>query len=147
MNALNIILISIITFTLTELFRYYFGFHSFLKKQKKGWIGFDLDGTLAMNYNGIFNPKEIGSPIPSMIALLRKYIEEGKEVKIFTARVSTNGTIHSIYDAVVARHFIHKWCEKNIGRKIDVVSVKDFRMRLLYDDSVIRVKTDTGEIV
>ncbi|MCX6752049.1 MAG: hypothetical protein NTZ87_00915 [Candidatus Nomurabacteria bacterium] len=148
MNILIIILIVIVTFLLVEFFRYLFGFHSFFKKQKDRWIGFDLDGTLAINPpHGKFNPKIIGNPISPMIELLQKYINEGKEVKIFTGRVSTNGTILSVYNAIITRYFIQKWCKKNIGKKMDIVSTKDFKMKLLYDDSVIQVKTDTGEII
>lgn len=137
----------IVGILLTELFRCYFGFQSFLKRQKKSWIGFDLDGTLAVRCRGIFNPRDIGEPIPVMIELIKKYINEGKDVKILTARVSTNGTVISIYNAVVGQYYIRAWCKKHIGQKLDVVSVKDFRMQLLYDDCVVQVKTDTGELI
>ena len=50
-----------------------------------GWIGFDLDGTLAktMNWKSL---DDIGEPIAPMVALAKKYIAEGREVRIVTAR-------------------------------------------------------------
>ncbi len=147
MNIFSIILIICLTFVFFEFLRYSFGFHSFLKKQKRSWIGFDLDGTLAFLIPGPFDPKVIGDPILPMVKLLQRHIHEGKEVKILTARVSTDGTVSSIYNAVITRYFIQKWCQRHIGKKLDIVSIKDFKMKVLYDDSVVRVEADTGKIV
>ena len=53
----------------------------------KGWYGFDLDGTLAKYYKweGF---DHIGEPIEPMVDLIRRMHDEGKVVKILTARVS-----------------------------------------------------------
>lgn len=53
----------------------------------KGWYGFDLDGTLAVydKWEGI---DHIGEPIKPMVDLIKKLHDEGKVVKILTARVS-----------------------------------------------------------
>lgn len=51
------------------------------------WIGFDLDGTLAM-YDGWKGIEHIGDPIPEMRDLICRLHGEGKRVKIFTARVA-----------------------------------------------------------
>jgi hypothetical protein len=147
MQPLYFILIFILGLLSAELFRQYFGFHSFFKKQKDSWIGFDLDGTIATKYSGPFNPRIIGEPIPSMISLIQEYIREGKEVKIVTARVSTDGTLISLYNAIIGQYIIQAWCKKHIGQTLDVISAKDFKMRLLYDDLAIQVKTDSGELV
>jgi hypothetical protein len=60
-----------------------------------GWIGFDLDGTLALwgyelhpvTRETHYDVLQIGPPIPAMVALCKSLIVEGKEVRIFTARV------------------------------------------------------------
>lgn len=51
------------------------------------WIGFDLDGTLAVydTWKGI---DHIGAPVAPMVELLKKLHDEGKVVKILTARVA-----------------------------------------------------------
>ena len=53
----------------------------------KGWYGFDLDGTLA-KYDKWEGIDHIGEPIELMVALIKKMHDEGKVVKILTARVA-----------------------------------------------------------
>ena len=60
-----------------------------------GWIGVDLDGTLA-EYHGWHDDGRIGKPILPMVARVKKWLAEGKEVRIVTERVwplGTNGSI------------------------------------------------------
>lgn len=53
----------------------------------KPWYGFDLDGTLAVydKWEGI---DHIGEPVKPMVDLIKKMHDEGKVVKIVTARVA-----------------------------------------------------------
>lgn len=53
----------------------------------KEWIGFDLDGTLA-KYDGWKGIDNIGEPVKPMVDLIKKLHDEGKVVKILTARVA-----------------------------------------------------------
>ena len=53
----------------------------------KGWYGFDLDGTLA-KYNKWEGIDHIGDPVKQMIDRIKKMHDEGKVVKILTARVA-----------------------------------------------------------
>lgn len=53
----------------------------------EGWYGFDLDGTLAV-YDGWKGIDNIGEPVRPMVDLIKRMHEEGKVVKILTARVS-----------------------------------------------------------
>lgn len=53
----------------------------------KGWYGFDLDGTLA-KYDKWEGFDHVGEPIKPMVDLIKKMHDEGKVVKILTARVS-----------------------------------------------------------
>ena len=53
----------------------------------RGWIGVDLDGTLAY-YDGWKGPEAIGEPIPRMVDRVLGWVNEGREVRILTARVS-----------------------------------------------------------
>ena len=55
----------------------------------KGWYGVDLDGTLA-EYHGWVSPTHIGAPIPKMLYRVGRWLAEGKEVRIMTARVHPN---------------------------------------------------------
>lgn len=52
-----------------------------------GWIGFDLDGTLA-KYDGWKGLDHIGDPVEPMVERIKKLHERGVKVKILTARVA-----------------------------------------------------------
>lgn len=118
----------------------------------EGWIGVDLDGTLAI-YNGWKPDDSIGEPIPLMIERVKGWIKEDKKVKIVTARVciSNEYSLESEKSATVSfsltqTKLIRKWCKEHIGRVLPVTCQKDFNMIELWDDRVVRVKTNTGEI-
>ena len=103
------------------------------KKFKSGWIGVDLDGTLA-RYDGFKGPEHIGEPIPAMVNRIKKWIAEGKTVKIFTAR------------ACVADHvkYVKEYIVQHIGHDLEVTNVKDYGMIELWDDRAVRVKYNQG---
>lgn len=111
---------------------------------EKGWIGVDLDATLAY-YDGWKGAEHIGDPVPKMLERVKKWLEEGIEVRIFTARVSGDGRA-GIPTAEV-RKAIEDWCEKHVGRKLAVTCTKDFHMRELWDDRCVQVQPNTGEPV
>lgn len=101
-----------------------------------GWIGVDLDGTLA-EYGGWLGPHHIGRPIPAMVARVKEWLREGKFVKIFTARVSYG-------DPNNCRAEIEKWCIEHIGQALPVTNEKDFGMIELWDDRCVQVELNTG---
>lgn len=107
-----------------------------------GWIGVDLDGTLATYAPGDFKrhgPCHIGEPIPRMVARVIGLLNQGETVKIFTARASDPDP--EVIPAIKA------WCLKHLGVELEVTNVKDFEMKTLYDDRAIQVRTNTGWIV
>jgi hypothetical protein len=115
-----------------------------------GWIGVDLDGTLA-EYHG-WNDGQIGAPIPAMVARVKRWIAEGREVRIFTARVGFGAGYSAESDRSDDEGFswdqrilIEAWSEKHLGVRLAVTAVKDFGMITLWDDRCVRVKMNTGE--
>ena len=102
-----------------------------------GWIGVDLDGTLA-EYGGWKGAAHIGTPIPKMLERVRLWLAEGQEVRIFTARV--HGP-----DGEEARKHIQDWLLKHLGAVIPVTNQKDYGMVELWDDRAIQVRINTGE--
>ncbi len=52
-----------------------------------GWIGVDLDGTLA-EYHGWVSEQHIGAPVPVMVERAKAWVARGVEVRIFTARIA-----------------------------------------------------------
>lgn len=120
-----------------------------------GWIGVDLDGTLAYydHWRGI---EHIGEPILPMLERVRRWVwDEGKDVRIFTARVDggevaiaagdSNGEAHRNVDAV--RGHIEAWCFNHIGKILPVTCKKDYGMIELWDDRAIQVIPNTGRTI
>ncbi len=104
-----------------------------------GWIGVDLDGTLAL-YDGWKGASHIGEPIQPMLARVRTWLAEGKTIKIFTARVAIPEPDRS--NAV--RH-IHEWLESHGLPRLDITNVKDLAMIELWDDRAVQVEFNTGQ--
>ncbi|CAK8738294.1 hypothetical protein SODG_001993 [Sodalis praecaptivus] len=59
-----------------------------------GWIGVDLDGTLAESRTG--QGTRIGKPVVPMMQRIRRWLSEGREVRIFTARAATAGGVRAV---------------------------------------------------
>lgn len=101
-----------------------------------GWIGVDLDGTLA-HYDGHRGIEHIGAPIPAMVERVKRWLAEGRNVRIFTARVTHHDTNR-------ARSYVEFWCREHLGQVLPVVCTKDLDMDELWDDRVVAVEPNTG---
>lgn len=109
-----------------------------------GWIGVDLDGTLAHS-NCAWKNGEIGPPVPLMVARVRKWLAEGEDVRIVTARADL--AAHTAAEITRTLHNIENWCVKHLGQVLPVRCSKDPRMLALYDDRAIQVERDTGRLI
>jgi hypothetical protein len=108
-----------------------------------GWIGCDLDATLA-KYDGWVAPDHIGEPIMPMLRRVTAHLARGEEVRIFTARVYSDGTPKRNMEVAIARQAITEWCLKHIGLALEITCTKDFGMKFLYDDRAIQIEPNTG---
>ena len=113
--------------------------------QSTGYIAVDLDGTLAV-YNEWEGLCTIGEPVPLMVKRVKKWLEEGKRVKIFTARVGPQDLSRKVseYDVAAARTAIENWCLVQLGQKLEITNEKDFAMIELWDDRCVPVEKNTG---
>jgi len=109
----------------------------------RGWIGVDLDGTLAI-YNGWNGTDDIGKPVEAMVHRVKGWLRNGTNVKIMTARVASN---HSPEERENATRVIKKWCVEHIGKELEVTAEKDFCMIELWDDRCVRVEHNTGRVL
>ena len=110
-----------------------------------GWIGVDLDGTLAA-WDGTWRgPRHIGEPVPAMVDRVRGWIDAGHEVRIVTARVAPVDVAAA--DLSAAREAIQAWCLTHLGKQLPITATKDFRMLALYDDRCVRVEINTGRLL
>lgn len=130
----------------------------------KGWYGFDLDGTLA-KYDGWRGIDHIGEPVKPMVELMKRMHDEGKVVKIMTARVAPrrleDGSIGEQFTWLTrepssdpaakytATRYIQDWCEETaqLGFIPEIVYQKDHLMLELYDDRVKQVVPNEGWLV
>lgn len=102
----------------------------------KGWIGVDLDGTLAL-YDKWRGPEHIGQPVPAMLARVKSWLAEGRLVKIFTARACDPLNIP----------YIELWLEEAGLPQLEITNTKDFSMIVLWDDRCVQVEPNTGKIL
>jgi hypothetical protein len=93
----------------------------------RGFKGVDFDGTLVKGGEG-FN-----EPVMPMVNLVRKWLAEGEDVIIFTAR----GWQKNVED----------FCVKYFGKPLVVTNVKQRGMSEWYDDRAIAVERNTGRIL
>jgi len=107
-----------------------------------GWIGVDLDGTLA-HYDRWRGEMHIGEPVPEMLERVKRWLSEGRVVKIFTARVSTRDK----QELTAVLGAINEWSAQHIGEQLEVTCIKDYSMVCLYDDRVVQVETNTGKLI
>lgn len=107
----------------------------------KGWIGVDLDGTLA-RYDEWQGEDHIGEPLQPMVERVKVWLAQGKEVRIFTARASAWGRPTERLQKNIA--LIEEWCERHIGKKLPVTSDKDYECVAIWDDRAIQVEFNTG---
>lgn len=122
----------------------------------KPWIGIDLDGTLA-EYNGWQGPEHIGAPIEKMVERVKAWLAEGKDVRIFTARVSypnpadldvsTEEYAKRKNEAEIARLAINIWCARVFGRYLPITNQKDYGMVFCVDDRCKQVIPNTGVLL
>jgi len=106
------------------------------QKIPRVWTGVDLDGTLAY-FDRMSSYDKVGEPVPAMLALVKKMINNGVRVKIFTARVEDPEQLP----------IIRKWLKDNNLPELEITNIKDFNMRMLYDDRCIQVERNTGRLI
>lgn len=110
------------------------------KMARRYAIAVDLDGTLA-EYNGWQGIHHIGAPIPEMVEKVQKAHATGKEIHIFTARVSDKE------DGDVAAQFIAAWCDQHDIPFVSITSNKHKFFQEFWDDRAIQVIPNTGQFL
>lgn len=110
-----------------------------------GWIGVDLDGTLA-HYDRHRGVGHIGEPIEPMCARVRQWLEEGKDVRIMTARITVvpGCTDYREEEIQINIAAIQLWCLEQFGKTLPITCTKDYQMLELWDDRAIQVEPNTG---
>jgi hypothetical protein len=117
-------------------------------KEERAWIGVDFDGTLATTVTKEWDGP-LGEPIAPMVARVKRWLVEGRVVKILTARASRyddNGWKLDEAKLKCVINRIQTWCSVHLGQILEVTESKDHNMIELWDDKAIGVARDIGEI-
>lgn len=101
-----------------------------------GWIAVDLDGTLA-EYHGWQGERHIGAPIKAMVDRVKKWVHDGQEVRLFTARARIGPGIP----------FMQEWMQEHLGVVLEITNEKDMACIAIYDDRAIQVEANTGRLI
>ena len=115
----------------------------------KEWIGVDFDGTLAFHDKWVpWN--EFGPPIPLMMERVKAWLADGKDVRIFTARVGTKEDTEvciisgDTFTRAMMIYELQNWCLEHIGQTLPLTATKDKFMVELWDDRAVQVVPNTG---
>lgn len=93
----------------------------------------DLDGTMAKD-NGWKGIEHIGKPIDKMVERVKRWLKQGKTVKVFTARA----------EDPKSKPYIKDFCREVFGKVLPITNKKDKWMVELWDDRARRVEKNTG---
>ena len=107
-----------------------------------GWVGVDLDATLAV-YEPGDGIDSIGVPIADMMRRVKAWVDDGQEVKIMTARVSALDRDYED-EPQKQRNMIQDWLAEHGLPRLEVVCEKDYMMLELWDDRAVAVERNTG---
>ena len=100
-------------------------------KNDDGWIAVDFDGTLA-HYDHFRGDDHFGKPIEPMVRRVRKWLLEGHQVKLLTARPPSSG--------------LRQWMREHLGQILEITNKKDHQMKVLVDDRAINAERNTGAV-
>lgn len=114
-----------------------------MASKNQWWIGVDIDKTLAYHTRATHG-KSIGEPVPKMVRRVKKWLAEGKKIKIFTARVSKESLKYNNQKLEDAIELINDWCIEHLGRCFEVTCEKDYWMLELWDDRARQVIPNSG---
>jgi hypothetical protein len=109
----------------------------------------DFDGTLSTWHSPVSwhdDWRAIGEPIPLMVSRVKKWLAEGEDVRIFTARMDGYHPKGRVPVRLI-RQLIQAWCLVHIGVVLPVTNRKSYWCKAIYDDRAFQVERDTGRVM
>lgn len=105
-------------------------------------IAVDWDGTL-VEYNGYKGAGVFGPPIPAMVSRIKVWLAEGREVLIFTSRVSVE---HDPNRMLVECKAIDAALRRMGLPLLQITANKYIRISEFWDDRAVNVLKNTGRL-
>lgn len=113
------------------------------KEGYRPWVGVDFDGTLVEHHAGD-DLYHIGRPIGAMMDFVRQLLADGREVKIFTARLAFTEPWET---RLKQQELLKDWSREHFGVALPATCQKDPGMVALFDDRAFHVVHNTGGVV
>lgn len=119
-----------------------------IRPGKDRWIAVDFDGTLAdFGCDWHNDPYATGAPIAPMVELVKKWLAEGEDVRIFTARADCFHPKLGVLPWLKVVAPLEKWCLEYLGVVLPITNRKDYFCKAIYDDRAIQVEHNTGRLI
>ena len=74
----------------------------------------------------------MGAPIEPMVRRVRKWLREGRDVRLFTARKPHPA--------------LRRWMRDHLGEILPITNTKDHHLQFFLDDRAVQVERNTGKI-
>lgn len=103
------------------------------------YILVDFDRTLAHYEDHDTHGSVLGAPVPAMLERVKRWLEDGVEVRIFTARAADTNPAR---DEDIRN--IDLWCRTHLGGSLKITNAKDFGAMAIWDDLACAVEPNTG---
>lgn len=114
----------------------------------EGWIGVDLDCTLAeCDMGDSYDPFHIGKPIQPMVDKVKQWLAQDRQVWIYTARVFNETDRYTPDELQRVHDSISTWCIKHIGRALPITYKKNPSIAEFWDDRARQVISNQGIFV
>ena len=108
----------------------------YISLHHQGWIGVELDGTLAHHTDG--SPAdEIGEPVRTMMSRVKQWAMVEMKLKLFTARANDPAQVEQL----------RAWLDSHGLVDMGITAEKDFQMSQFWDSRAVHVPTNTGQTV
>jgi hypothetical protein len=88
--------------------------------------------------------EDIGVPVYRMVKQVKKWLAQGHDVRIFTARVNP---YPCRIEATRSRRAIEAWSERDLGQVLPITYEKDWDMASLFDNRARQVEHNTGRVL
>ena len=105
----------------------------------------DFDGTLATSPPRGHDPGFTGEPVWPIVLRVRRWLAQGRQIKIISARASQVSDTYPAEDRESAIAAVRAWTLEHLGEELDVVNEKTHDTYCLLDNIAVSVEEDTGK--
>jgi len=112
-------------------------------------IALDFDRSLAFYYGGKDAIKSVGAPIPAMVDKVKKWLDKGYKISIFTARVAPVGKYGPRSDSFIREQedMIRAFLKNSGLPEFEITAIKHPSFTYFVDDKAVGISENQGEFL